>query len=177
MAIEFSCKNCGTILRVPDEHLGKQARCPKCQDLNIVQSAASKPVPSSYPATPPTQPQKAGSPYSVGQGSVLPPGGVAGRAYQSAHRGGMILTFGIMAIVCNIAAIPGILAWVMGSADLKLMDAGRMDPEGRGITQAGMILGMIMSILTIIAIVLMVCYVVFGVIVFAGVAGAAAGAM
>jgi hypothetical protein len=61
------------------------------------------------------------------------------------HRGTMILVFGILAwFVCFIF---GIMAWVMGNNDLKEMDAGRMDPEGRGLTQAGKILGMINVIL------------------------------
>ena len=175
MAIEFSCKNCSTTLRVPDEHLGKQARCPKCQNLNIVEATTFDPAPISYPTANPAPSAKLDNPYSVGQGTVLPPSGVAGHAYQSAHRGGMILTLGIMAIACNIAAIPGILAWVMGSADLKQMDAGRMDPEGRGITQAGMIMGMIMSIFAIIGIVFFICYILFIFVFMAGIAGAAAG--
>ena len=44
----------------------------------------------------------------------------------------------------------GIVAWVMGNTDLKAMDAGTMDPEGRGITQAGKIIGMIATILGIL---------------------------
>jgi hypothetical protein len=35
----------------------------------------------------------------------------------------------------------------MGQSDLSEMNAGRMDPSGRGITQAGMILGIIGTIL------------------------------
>lgn len=61
------------------------------------------------------------------------------------HRGGMILTFAILGWA--ICAIFGIVAWVMGSADIKKMDAGIMDPEGRGLTQAGRIIGMIQTIL------------------------------
>jgi hypothetical protein len=175
VAIQFSCKSCGTTLRVPDEHLGKQARCPKCQNLNIVQADLHEPTPGSYPVNEPVPQAKPGNPYAVGQGTILPAGGIAGRAYQSAHRGGMILTLGVMAIVCNVAGVPGILAWVMGSADLKQMDAGRMDPEGRGLTQAGMIMGMIMTIFIIIGIVLIVCYLVLIFVLFAGAAGAAAG--
>jgi hypothetical protein len=103
-------------------------------------------------------------------------GGVAGQAYRSAHRGGMILALGIMAICCNIAAVPGILAWILGSSDLKQMEAGRMDPEGRGMTQAGMIMGMVMTIFVIIGIVFMICYFIFIFLIFAGAVGAAAGA-
>ena len=64
------------------------------------------------------------------------------------HRGTMILVFGILGLVVCMPF--GIVAWIMGSGDLKSMDAGRMDPEGRGITQAGKIIGMIATILFII---------------------------
>jgi predicted Zn finger-like uncharacterized protein len=66
------------------------------------------------------------------------------------HRGGMILAFGIIGwVVCIIF---GIMAWVMGNADLKAMDAGRMDPEGRTMTNIGRILGMIQCILALICV-------------------------
>ena len=68
------------------------------------------------------------------------------------HRGTMILVFGILGLV--ICMPLGIVAWVMGSGDLKKMDAGVMDPEGRGTTQAGKIVGMISVLLNIIAIVI-----------------------
>lgn len=69
------------------------------------------------------------------------------QAYMQPHRGGLILALGILSFV--IAGIlTGIPAWVMGSGDLKKMDAGTMDPQGRGLTQAGRILGMICTILT-----------------------------
>lgn len=66
------------------------------------------------------------------------------------HRGAMILTFGILGwVVCLIF---GIMAWVMGNADLKAMDEGRMDSDGRGMTQIGRILGMIQCILALICV-------------------------
>lgn len=63
------------------------------------------------------------------------------------HRGAMILVFGILGLVCCF--LFGIAAWVMGSADLKEIDAGRMDPAGRGLTQAGQICGIISVVLAI----------------------------
>ena len=73
------------------------------------------------------------------------------------HRGTLILVLGILGLVCCgiFTAIP---AWIMGSADLKEMDAGTMDPEGRGITNAGKICGMIGCILTIVVIVFQVAF-------------------
>jgi hypothetical protein len=54
-----------------------------------------------------------------------------------------------------------------GNNDLKLMDAGTMDPEGRQLTQIGKILGMIACILTVVV----MC--IYGVII-AGVIGSGA---
>src|SRR5512136_2584568 len=61
------------------------------------------------------------------------------------HRGTLILVFGILGIVSCFPL--GIAAWVMGKRDLKEMDAGTMDPSGRGHTNAGRICGMIGTLL------------------------------
>jgi len=62
------------------------------------------------------------------------------------HRGVLVLVLGILGLVgCGIlTAIP---AWVIGSGDLKAMDAGTMDPSGRSLTNAGKICGMIATII------------------------------
>lgn len=64
------------------------------------------------------------------------------------HRGGVVLALGILGIV--VCFICGIIAWVMGNNDLRDMAAGRMDPAGRGLTQAGKICGIISVILAIV---------------------------
>ena len=69
------------------------------------------------------------------------------------HRGAVILVLGILGLVICCAPL-GIVAWVMGSGDLKEMDAGTMDPSGRGNTEAGKICGMIGTILMIIVLVI-----------------------
>jgi hypothetical protein len=38
MPIELECSGCGKTLRVPDEHAGKQARCPGCKTVLTVPS-------------------------------------------------------------------------------------------------------------------------------------------
>jgi len=68
------------------------------------------------------------------------------------HRGTMILVFGILGLVVCLPF--GIVAWVMGNADLKAMDAGIMDPEGRGTTQAGKILGIVATLVTVLGIII-----------------------
>ena len=64
------------------------------------------------------------------------------------HRGGTILALGIVGLVCCF--ICGIIAWVMGNNDLKEMSAGRMDPSGQGMTNAGKICGMSSVIVQIV---------------------------
>lgn len=68
------------------------------------------------------------------------------------HRGTLILVFGILGVFC--CAIFGIMAWVLGSSDLRGMDLGRVDPSGRGLTLAGKILGIIGVVCLIFQIVL-----------------------
>ena len=67
------------------------------------------------------------------------------------HRGGMILTFGILGVIC--CGIFAILAIVMGGADLKEMKAGRMDRSGEGMTNVGRILGFVGIALWILGII------------------------
>jgi len=73
-----------------------------------------------------------------------------------AHRGTMLLVFGILGLLCCI--IFAILAWVMGSSDLKAMAEGQMDPSGEGLTKAAKILGIIGCVLGILSLVWMVFF-------------------
>jgi hypothetical protein len=83
------------------------------------------------------------------------------------HRGTLILVFGILGLVsCQIF---GLVAWIMGNNDLREMDAGLMDPEGRSNTSAGRICGMIATIM--MAVILIFILIAF---LFIGVAGVAA---
>lgn len=72
------------------------------------------------------------------------------------HRGTVILVLGILGLVC--CAICGIVAWVMANGDLKEMQAGRMDPSGQGLTQAGKICGIISVVLWILWLLLWVLW-------------------
>ena len=57
------------------------------------------------------------------------------------HRGVVILVFGILSLV--LCQFFGIAAWVMANADLQEMAAGRMDRDGRDMTNAGRICGIV----------------------------------
>jgi hypothetical protein len=76
------------------------------------------------------------------------------------HRGGLILALGILGfILCQLL---GPVAWILGKQDLQAMDAGQMDPEGRGLTQAGYILGIIATVLIFVMILVFVGLFVLG---------------
>ena len=78
----------------------------------------------------------------------MPPPAPAGPSQQlRPHRGGAVLALGILGLV--VCIICGIIAWSMGSSDLKEMAAGRMDRSGEGLTKAGKICGMVSVILTL----------------------------
>ena len=84
---------------------------------------------------------------------VAPQGGVqpaSGTPPMKPHRGGAILALGIIGIV--VCFITGIIAWVMGSNDLKEMDAGMRDKSGYSLTKAGMICGIIGVILAVLSV-------------------------
>ena len=67
------------------------------------------------------------------------------------HRGTLILVLGILSLVC--CQICGPFAWWMGQADMSEMEAGQMDSEGKSLTQIGMILGIIGTVLLILSVV------------------------
>jgi hypothetical protein len=55
---------------------------------------------------------------------------------------------GLLGFICFIC---GIIAWAMGSEDLAKMRRGLMDPSGEDMTRAGMICGIITTILGALA--------------------------
>ena len=83
------------------------------------------------------------------------------------HRGTMILILGIGGIVlplviacAPIGIVLSLMAWLWGKKDLALMDNGEMDPEGRSSTQAGMICGIIGTVINALYLLMILFYVV-----------------
>jgi hypothetical protein len=110
------------------------------------------PLPS-YAAAQSTTPYSTGRP--AGGYPTLHPAGAAAAvapAYQTPHRGALILVLGLLGIFLQPCPGPifALIAWVMGSNDLREMEAGRMDRSGMDLTRAGMVMGMILSILWIL---------------------------
>jgi hypothetical protein len=77
------------------------------------------------------------------------------------HHGTLILILGILSLfMCGL--FTGIPAWVMANSDLREMDAGTMDPSGRGATQAGKICGIISVVLAALLMLLVIAMFVLG---------------
>lgn len=75
MAIEFRCRQCGRLLRVPDDAAGKSAQCPECQGLTTVPLGGldySLPPPSGQPSS--RQPSE----FDLSESSSAPPFAKAG---------------------------------------------------------------------------------------------------
>ncbi|MBI1902329.1 MAG: DUF4339 domain-containing protein [Planctomycetia bacterium] len=79
--------------------------------------------------------------------------------FKAPHRGTLILVLGILSVTACVFCGP--FAWAMGRNDLKEMAAGRMqtDSNGQGLTQAGMIVGMVGTALMIVNLLLIAAYV------------------
>jgi len=109
--------------------------------------------------------------YAVGPNAAAASPYIRPSHYQP-HRGVVILILGIIGFVLGgVIGCPilSVIAWMMGSADVAEIRAGRMDPEGMGMTQAGRILGIIYTVMWLASIVLVLAIV--GIMLLCGLAG------
>jgi hypothetical protein len=184
MPIQTSCPSCGKALRVPDDLLGKNVKCPSCQTQFVASenagvTEAPPPLPPESRAERERYREETPTPRSSSRRERARDGDDdfddddvrprrRRREDYAPHRGTLILVLGILSLVgCGI--FTGIPAWIMGNGDLKEIRAGRMDPEGEQMTNIGRILGMISCILT--AVILLIYCAIFMVALIAGAAG------
>lgn len=74
-------------------------------------------------------------------------------------RGALILVLGILSVIM-FGFLSGIPAWVMGHTDLRRMREGSMDRTDEGLTRAGMILGIIGTVLSALVVLFMILIIV-----------------
>jgi predicted Zn finger-like uncharacterized protein len=192
MPTDVDCPSCAQKLRVPDDLLGKNVKCPACKTMfSATLCGMGESAPSRWDTEEPPVRSSSGS---APRQSLQPPESNgdeedndsrpskrrrsrrrSSRDYQP-HRGTIILVLGILAIVTGLHLVLGPIAWVMGNNDLKEIHAGRMDPEGEGTTNIGRILGMVATFIGIAAIVIACIIGVIWLIMLAGFFGLAAGA-
>jgi predicted Zn finger-like uncharacterized protein len=171
MPITTSCPSCSRALRVPDDLLGKNVKCPTC-GTTFLAAGESAPPPAEEEPPAPAPARRPAPPDDYDDGPAAEERRPARRRSSlQPHRGQIILILGILALVTGTGWILGPIAWIMGNNDLKEIRAGRMDPEGEGTTNAGRICGMIATIFNI-AVVACGC-VGFAIIMIAGIAGGA----
>jgi len=114
---------------------------------NVPELMGAAPGPAAPPAYQPTAPY---APAVGSDGRMLKP-----------HRGTLVLVMGILSLV--VCGVFGPIALSMGRNDLAEIDAGLMDPSGRGTVNAGRICGIIGTII----LVLQILYIVFIIVVVA----------
>jgi predicted Zn finger-like uncharacterized protein len=157
MPIQVTCPSCERPLRVPDELLGQQVKCPACQHTFEATAVES-------PSAPEDQPRPRTAAEGVREQVPAPPRQIERddededfddvprrRRDYKPHRATLILVLGIIALplmtTFGLGFITAIPAWIMGNSDIKEMRAGIMDPSGESMTNAGRIIGMIVTIL------------------------------
>jgi hypothetical protein len=164
----ISCPSCQRKVQVPEALAGQDVQCPTCGATFVANLPGAAPParaqseperwdvtserPASWSDRPPAYERPA---YDDRDDYRRPPPddyGGYGRPQRrdlAPHRGGLILALGLIGIlVCNFLSP---VAWIMGNTDLAEMRAGRMDPDGEGMTQAGRILGIIGTVLFVLA--------------------------
>ena len=173
MAEIIKCPNCQRELRLPEQFLGQKVQCPECQHTFVAASSAVSPQPLATPAAAP-EPKPARPRYDDDDDERPHrrrrdeyyddddddfdafPIARRGRSRLPAHRGGLIMALGLVALVggfsIGLPALIGPVAWGLGSWDLRQMRDGNMDPEGEGMTRAGQVCGMIATILLILGV-------------------------
>ncbi|MBM1142307.1 hypothetical protein GN155_000870 [Alcanivorax sp. ZXX171] len=67
------------------------------------------------------------------------------------HRDTAVLVMGLLGML--VFAPIGTVAWILAARDLGAMNRGEMDPEGRGQTTAGLVLGIIATVLMVLALI------------------------
>ncbi len=104
-------------------------------------------------------------PYPPGQQPPVPPGypppppGYPPYGMMEPARGGLILALGILGFI--LCPLFGLAAWLMGNTDLDKMNQGRMDPNGRSLTEAGKVCGVVSTLLMGLGLLVVLVFFVF----------------
>lgn len=128
------CPHCGRQVSIPQQYWGTVIHSPMCGG----QFTAGGPA--------------ASAPYGSAAAMDAPPHYGPIR-HAEPHRGGLILTLAILGvIICGPMALA---AWIMATSDLQKIRHGTMDPSGYGLTLAGLVVGIIGTILWFLGIVIL----------------------
>jgi len=176
MPITFNCPSCQASLTLSDAAAGRRGKCPHCKAELIVPSPGVTAAPPPFTAAPPPPPPPPPLPemgYNEPQPDSGPP------SHGGPHRGPLVLTLGIIGDVLLLATplafccpfvgwlpiLAGlglcVTALLLGRTDLAKIQAGEMDPAGRGMTMGGFICGVIGTVLHAILLLLTLVWLLF----------------
>ena len=119
--IEFNCSQCGKTVRVADESAGRQGRCPSCQAVLTIPSAAPSPPPVWPPAMPPPLPPGAGRMPGPPPSKAMPI---------------CALVFGCLGVILPILGLVGVVLGIVVLASRR---------PGKGMAATGVVLGLVLS--------------------------------
>ncbi|QDT66180.1 FmdB family zinc ribbon protein [Calycomorphotria hydatis] len=148
MTIEFRCDHCDKLLRTSADRAGLSADCPACgTPVTVPESDRDYSDHDfevhDYEQEDPWRESSVSQPEHVS---------TSNRPLES-HRGIAVLLLAIFSWVIG-PPIPAIIAVMLARTDLRAMDEGRMDPSGRGMTQAGYWIAWVHIILSLLTLVL-----------------------
>ena len=171
MAETVACPSCQRQLQVPGQYLGQKVQCPECRHMFVATTTtvSTQPLPTSS-ASPAAGSTEKSKPRRYDDDDETPrrrrdfddddddfedfhpPRRLRNRF--TPHRGGLIMALGLVALVGGMSfcapALIGPVAWALGSWDLREIRAGRMDPEGEGMTRAGQVCGIVASVMLLL---------------------------
>jgi hypothetical protein len=159
----ITCPSCQRKLNLQEEYLGQTVQCPSCGGQFTAEVPESSPPPAPRP-----EPEEPPDDYDRRERSrdyERPRRRRRDNDYDDdyddryrhrrPHRGGVILTLGILGLalfwIPLAGWILGGIALGMGNSDVLEMARGVMDREGKGMTQAGKICGLLAVILSTLA--------------------------
>jgi ribosomal protein S27E len=165
----INCPQCERKLQVPETLVGQDVKCPSCGATFAAPLGGSQPVP------PPNVESVENQPPSIQRESERhwDREDAEGHDYDERshrrrrrkdiepHRGTLILVLGILGLVFSGFIVFGPIAWILGNNDLVAIRAGRMDPDGEGLTSAGRICGIIGTALSAFSLMCCVAYILF----------------
>ena len=143
MPIHSQCGGCQGALVADDDLAGKFSHCPSCGlPYQVSALAAALSEPNSSPSADELNPYAA----------PLVSSRLPGKRYRHDHRGGLLVFLSIIGLmVCDILTFATLY---MAYSDLSDMKAGVMNPAGRGLTIAALVIALVKSVFVLLAIAL-----------------------
>lgn len=172
MHVILECTSCGRKLKVPDTLIGRKVKCTDCAHTFTAEKPQGQPPPrpQEIEQRQESRRDERDDHDDDDERPLRRSSRRRSRGDYDSHRGGMVMAFGIISIVAIFVSggaffavgpfagmgsifglIFGIMAWVMGGKDMREINSRRMDPDGRGLTQAGYYMGIIGTILHLLA--------------------------